>query len=105
MVRPEARLLRGFAVGAAVALTLAACGGGTTSSGSPGAGGSTAPTARGTIDILTQAEQWGQGDPQRLYTGEDLAFFGAARQPAPSAVKISAAPKEGTSRVPHPSAA
>ena len=31
----------------------------------------------GTIYVLTQAEQWNHIDPQRAYTGEDLAFFGA----------------------------
>jgi peptide/nickel transport system substrate-binding protein len=39
---------------------------------SPGAG-----TPGGTVYILTQAEQWDHVDPQRIYTGEDLAFFGA----------------------------
>jgi peptide/nickel transport system substrate-binding protein len=99
MVRPQARLLRGFAVGTAVALTLAACGGGTgTSSGSPGGG--TAPTAGGTIYILTQAEQWDQVDPQRVYTGEDLAFFGGTIYRSLTAYKFSADPKDGTSIVP-----
>ncbi len=40
-------------------------------SASPTAGG----TAGGTIFLLTHAEQWDQVDPQRAYTGEDLAFF------------------------------
>jgi peptide/nickel transport system substrate-binding protein len=31
----------------------------------------------GTIYILTQSEQFDHVDPQRIYTGEDLAFFGA----------------------------
>ncbi|HEY9015967.1 MAG TPA: ABC transporter substrate-binding protein, partial [Gemmatimonadales bacterium] len=63
---------------AAGALVLAACGqppagsqsGAPQGSGSGGAKG-------GTVYILTQAEQWNRIDPQRAYTGEDLAFFGA----------------------------
>ena len=34
-------------------------------------------TPGGTIFILNQGAQWDQTDPQRVYTGEDLAFFGA----------------------------
>jgi peptide/nickel transport system substrate-binding protein len=36
-----------------------------------------AATPGGTVYILTQAEQFDHIDPQRIYTGEDLAFFGA----------------------------
>src|SRR5439155_15380671 len=100
MVRSEARLLRGFAVGAAVALTLAACGGGNAGSQQPGATGGAAPTTGGTIYILTQAEQWDQIDPQRAYTGEDLAFFGGTIYRSLTAYKFSPDPKEGTSLVP-----
>jgi len=75
MVRSNARAVRALALGAAVALTLAACQG-ASSSGSGGQQGGE-PTAGGTIYILTQAEQWNRIDPQRAYTGEDLAFFGA----------------------------
>jgi peptide/nickel transport system substrate-binding protein len=100
MVRPEARLLRGVALALAVALPLAACGGGTTSSSSPGGGASTTPKAGGTIYILTQAEQWDQIDPQRVYTGEDLAFFGGTVYRSLTAYKFSADAKEGTSIVP-----
>jgi peptide/nickel transport system substrate-binding protein len=35
------------------------------------------PQPGGTVYILTQAEQFDHVDPQRVYTGEDLAFFGA----------------------------
>ncbi|MEO8273392.1 MAG: ABC transporter substrate-binding protein [Chloroflexota bacterium] len=42
---------------------------------------SPSPTAAairgGTIYLLNQSEQWNQVDPQRIYTGEDFAFFGA----------------------------
>jgi peptide/nickel transport system substrate-binding protein len=35
------------------------------------------PQPGGTVYILTQSEQFDHVDPQRVYTGEDLAFFGA----------------------------
>ena len=57
-----------FGVGAAtVAMLLTACG---SSSGD----GSTTGTKGGTLYILTQGEQILHLDPQRNYTGEDLAF-------------------------------
>jgi peptide/nickel transport system substrate-binding protein len=68
-------------------MTLAACGTGTTSPSpttgpTPGPGDTAAPTtepglAGGTIYIFTSAEEFDDIDPQRAYTGEDLAFFGA----------------------------
>ena len=83
MVRSNGWLLRAMALGVAAVLTLAACGWGeplaVSRRGSPTG---RAPLRRrpgtkgGTIYILTQAEGWNQVDPQRVYTGEDLAFFG-----------------------------
>ena len=53
-------------VGAAsMALLLTACG---------GSGGASGGTKGGTLTILTEAEQILHLDPQRNYTGEDLAF-------------------------------
>ncbi len=88
MARTDWRLRRAVAVGMVAALVLAACGGSASSapqSAAPGA--TTAPVATeapvegpkpgGTVYILTSAEQWNQVDPQRAYTGEDLAFFSA----------------------------
>ena len=79
MVRSDGRLLRGLALGAAAALLLAACGPpGTASQPASSAGASAqAGAPGGTIYILTQSTQWNRIDPQRAYTGEDLAFFGA----------------------------
>jgi peptide/nickel transport system substrate-binding protein len=54
----------------------------------------------GTIYVLTQAEQWNQVDPQRAYTGEDLAFFGGTTMRALTAYKLSADETEGTSLQP-----
>jgi peptide/nickel transport system substrate-binding protein len=70
-------LLRALTALAAGALVLAACGQTGTPSSSGGTGGSGGGASGGTVYILTQAEQWNRIDPQRAYTGEDLAFFGA----------------------------
>jgi len=83
MVRSHARLLRALALGVAAALTLAACGTPGTSSQQSGApsGGSAAPSGApqtgGTIYMLSRNTEIDQVDPQRAYTGEDLAFFSA----------------------------
>jgi peptide/nickel transport system substrate-binding protein len=88
-----------------------ACGGGTPST-APGSGSTatqapgestdtgTGPKPGGTIYVLTQAEQWNHVDPQRAYTGEDLAFFGGTTMRALTAYKFSPDEKEGTSLVP-----
>lgn len=60
-----------FGVGAAsLALLLTACGGGSDTANGGG-------TKGGTLYILTEAEQILHLDPQRNYTGEDLAFASA----------------------------
>ena len=60
----------GFALVASV--VAASCGG---SSGSESEGGT--PTKGGTIHILSNGEQIAHLDPQRNYTGDDLAFAGS----------------------------
>lgn len=112
MVRSQARSLRALAVGVAVALTLAACsnGGSTSPSASGSASGSASsgsaspstdtPQPGGTIYVLTQAEQIDQIDPQRMYTGEDLALFGGTIYRSLVAYKVAEDPAEGTSLVP-----
>src|SRR5512141_1457996 len=109
MVGPDVRVRRALSLLAAGALLVAACGGGTATP-TPGGGGESAqpssgessaagPTKGGTIYILTQAEQFDQVDPQRAYTGEDLAFFGGTIYRSLTAYKFSEDPKEGTSVV------
>ena len=56
------------AAAAAVAVLLSACGGGSS------AGGKVGGTKGGTLTFLTEDEQILHLDPQRNYTGEDLAF-------------------------------
>jgi peptide/nickel transport system substrate-binding protein len=106
MVRLDVRVSRALAVGFAAVLTLAACGPGTSPSASPsGSGGeSAAPSGAGqpggTIFVLTQAEQIDQIDPQRMYTGEDLALFGGTVYRSLEAYKFSPDAVEGTSLTP-----
>jgi peptide/nickel transport system substrate-binding protein len=74
--------LRVAAVAAAGALALAACGGGGGSTGGGGGGGganagANSPQKGGTLTFLTQSQQIQHLDPQRNYTGEDLAFSSA----------------------------
>jgi peptide/nickel transport system substrate-binding protein len=61
------------ALAAASALLLAACGG--SDDGDSGAAGDSAEAVKGgTLTFITQGEQFNHLDPQRNYTGEDLAF-------------------------------
>ncbi len=68
--------LRAVVLASAAAMALAACGGssggGTGSSGNGGGGGE--PTKGGTLTFITLQDQIQHLDPQRNYTGEDLAF-------------------------------
>lgn len=113
MVRSDTRWLRALTIGVAATLALAACGGSTATSSAPPASASAgaseqpstapqseAPKAGGTIYILTHAEQWDQVDPQRAYTGEDMAFFSGTIYRSLTAYKFSPDPTEGTSLTP-----
>ena len=95
MVKSKAGILAGVAAVAAGSLLLAACGGGGGSSSSSGSAGEKG----GTIYLLTVAEEYDTLDPQILYTGEDLALFGATIFRTLTAYKISPEDKEGTSLV------
>jgi peptide/nickel transport system substrate-binding protein len=91
--------------GVAAALVLAACGGPSGSqSGAPGssasAGSGGEPQTGGTIHILKSAIQYNYLDPQRVYTGEDLAFFGATFQRSLTTYILSPDAIEGTTLQP-----
>lgn len=103
MVRPQTRA-RVVILGIAAMLVVGACGASTASNtpgastgasapaGSAGASASSAagtPQKGGTIYVLTQNEQWNQIDPQRAYTGEDLAFFNGTIYRSLTAFKFS----------------
>lgn len=81
--------LRFVALASVGALALAACGGG----GGSGTGGSTAGSGKGqkggTLTFLTTNEQFNNLDPQRNYTGEDLAFSSAYLARTLTAYKLS----------------
>ena len=109
MVRSRSWSLRALGLGVTTVMLVTACGGapqsaapGTAGPGPSSPGGSpvTGPQPGGTIYVLTEAEQWNHVDPQRAYTGEDLAFFGGTTMRALTAYKFSPDEKEGTSLVP-----
>jgi peptide/nickel transport system substrate-binding protein len=83
-------------------LVLAACQpSGNQPSGSTGGNASQGTgSAGGTIFILNQGAQWDQTDPQRVYTGEDLAFFGATMFRGLVSFKYSPDTEEATTLVP-----
>lgn len=77
MVRSSTWLARALALGVTAALVLAACGGSPSQApGTPsGTGAASGPQKGGTIYLLTRNKNFTDIDPQRVYTGEDLAFF------------------------------
>jgi peptide/nickel transport system substrate-binding protein len=86
MLRTDAWLRRTLALGATASLALAACGGpgpsgsGTAATSGPGEttpAATEASKAGGKVWMLSFNEEFDDLDPQRMYTGEDLAFFGA----------------------------
>ncbi len=85
--------LRAVVLATAAAMALTACGGGdggdgnTGSNGSDGASGE--PVKGGTLTFLTLADQIQHLDPQRNYTGEDLAFTSAYLNRTLNAYKLS----------------
>jgi peptide/nickel transport system substrate-binding protein len=54
----------------------------------------------GTIYVLTENEQWDQIDPQRVYTPEDLAFFGSTIYRSLEGYAYSADTRAATSLIP-----
>jgi peptide/nickel transport system substrate-binding protein len=100
MVRPDGRLLRALALGVATALTLAACAPGASQSPGGSAGGSGGEHQGGTIYLLSGNARWTDVDPQREYTGEDEAFFGATIYRSLEAYTLSPDDKEASKLVP-----
>jgi peptide/nickel transport system substrate-binding protein len=68
--------LRAVVLASAAAMALAACGGSSSGGDNASSDGSSSgkPTKGGTLTFLTLADQIQHLDPQRNYTGEDLAF-------------------------------
>jgi len=83
--------LRYVALASVGALALAACGGGGSDNTAGGGGNGDGGKGQkgGTLTILTNAEQFNHLDPQRNYTGEDLAFSSAYFARTLTAYKIS----------------
>jgi peptide/nickel transport system substrate-binding protein len=100
MVRPDGRLLRALALGVATALALAACAPGASQSPGGSAGGSAGGKSGGTIYLLSGNARWTDVDPQRAYTGEDEAFFGATIYRSLEAYTLSPDDKEASKLVP-----
>ena len=90
--------VRAAVVVAAGALALTACGG--SGGGSASSSSGAAPTKGGTLYVLSNDEQFNYVDPQRAYTGEDLAFFSATITRSLVAFKYSTDPKVSTTLVP-----
>ena len=92
------RTARGLAAVAALAMTLAACG----SSGDDGdsSRADSGPVKGGTLTFLTLQDQLQHLDPQRNYTGEDLAFANGYLQRTLTAYKYSPDGEESTGLVP-----
>lgn len=113
MATSRSLLLRALALGVSASLAIAACGGTSPSgpAGTPsGTGGgqqtqSTGPQTGGTAYILlttatSNGDKFTDMDPQRIYIGEDLAFFSATIMRSLTQYKYSADPLEGTTLIP-----
>ena len=108
MVRSRSWLARVLALGVIAALVLAACGGSPSAapqgSGTPVGTGepsqAAGPQKGGTIYLLTRNDNFTDIDPQRIYTGEDLAFFGATIMRSLVTYKYSADDVEGNTLTP-----
>ena len=79
--------LHAVVLGAVAALVLSACGGGGSDTGSDNEGNG--PVKGGTLTFLTIQDQLQHLDPQRNYTGEDLAFTSAYLNRTLTSYKVS----------------
>lgn len=97
----DTRFVRAQAISAAFLLALTACGNNVLPSPKiepiqSGRG----PKASGTIYVLSANERWDQIDPQRVYTPEDLAFFGSTIYRSLESYAYSPDPRAGTTLTP-----
>jgi peptide/nickel transport system substrate-binding protein len=95
--------LRSAAVVSLAAMALAACGGGSSGGGSGASGndsGSNTPQKGGTLTMLSLNQEFTDLDPQRAYTGEDIAMLNAWTTRSLTSYKISRNPKEQSELVP-----
>jgi len=112
MTRSDSWWARVLAAGVVATLAMGACDGSVATSPSPASqipGTSTAPivappsagpASGGTVYVLSSAQQWNQVDPQRAYTGEDMALFSATIYRSLTAYRFSPDLVEGTSLTP-----
>ena len=91
--------LRAVAIASAAAMSLAACGGGGDEGDNNDGTAGAKPEKGGTLTFLTLADQIQHIDPQRNYTGEDLAFANAYLQRTLTAYKLSTDGEEATELV------
>jgi peptide/nickel transport system substrate-binding protein len=92
---------RRAAVVTVLGLVLAACGGGGSDGGPDGSGqGGDGPVDGGTLTFLTLQDQFQHLDPQRNYTGEDLAFASGYLQRTLTAYAYSPEGERATELVP-----
>ncbi len=96
----RARTAGGLALATAAALALAACGSGSTDAGPAGGSAADGPARGGTLTLLTLQDQFLHLDPQRNYTGEDMAFANGFLQRTLNAYTMSTDGEKATELVP-----
>ncbi len=96
----RARTAGGLALATAAALALAACGSGSTDAGPGGGSAADGPARGGTLTMLTLQDQFLHLDPQRNYTGEDMAFANGFLQRTLNAYTMSTDGEKATELVP-----
>ena len=96
----RARTAGGLALATAAALALAACGSGSTDAGPGGGSAADGPARGGTLTLLTLQDQFLHLDPQRNYTGEDMAFANGFLQRTLNAYTMSTDGEKATELVP-----
>jgi len=95
--------LRSAAVVSLAAMALAACGGGSGGGSNPADNSNNSsgkPQKGGTLTMLSINQQFTDLDPQRAYTGEDIAMLNAWTTRSLTSYKISRDPKEQSELVP-----